>query len=47
VGSNEERDETLSSVIAWLENDPATTVPKDENRDGGIIKPATNNNLRV
>ena len=28
VGSDEERDETLSSVIAWLENNPTTTFRK-------------------
>ena len=28
MGSDEERDETLSSVIAWLENNPTTTFRK-------------------
>jgi hypothetical protein len=28
-----------------LENDPATTLPEDEDRNGGIMEPATNNNL--
>jgi hypothetical protein len=41
VGSDEERDETLSSVIAWLENDPVTTVRENEDRDGSVIEPAT------
>jgi hypothetical protein len=28
VGSDAERDETLGSVIAWLENNPTTTFRK-------------------
>jgi hypothetical protein len=41
LGSDEERNEFLSSVISHLQDDPETPVPEDEDQDGSIIQLAT------